>query len=709
LRDLRGVGPELARKLAALDIHTPRDLAATYPRDYKDWRHPTPIGEIVRAALADGFGPREGAPRVGSRGSPGDRGDASPSLECIALGRVVRVWEFRGRVPIVNAELDDGTGRIKATWFGRRGFAGKLAVGERVFVHGRAAVKRARGVTSVELNVLNHRTLAEDETFEGEIVPVYRASKELSSRALATVIERNFETLAACVAETLPPSVTAAHGYGTRREAWRDVHRPATPEAASAARERLIFEEFFGIALSAAVKRAQRQAAGGATPLLAPPGLLTRFEATLGFVPTGAQRAAIAAIWGDMARPAAMNRLLQGDVGSGKTLVAAAAIVLAAANGVQSALMAPTEILAAQHAQKLAPLLLPLGVRVDALFGSMGAKERAAVRGRLASGECDLAVGTHALIVDNVEFRDLGLAIIDEQHRFGVAQRAKLRAKSRAPHTLHMTATPIPRTLAQTKYADLELTVIDELPPGRTPIETYVLRESRKARAYEFVRKNVERGRQAYVVAPAIDESESALTSALAELEVLRESVFPDLRVELLHGRMTGREKDGAMTRFSRGESDVLLATTVVEVGVDVPNASVMIILDAHRYGLAQLHQLRGRVGRGVARSYCLLIAPDDRGDVERLEILARTTDGFEIAEEDLRLRGEGEFAGTAQAGGGATLLGDLVSDFAVYARAKADADALVAADPALAWPEHAALRSLLDDDVNARATLLSS
>ena len=403
-----------------------------------------------------------------------------------------------------------------------------------------------------------------------------------------------------------------------------------------------------------------------------------------------------------------MNRLLQGDVGSGKTLVAAAAIVLAAANGVQSALMAPTEILAAQHAQKLAPLLLPFGIRVDALFGSLGARERSATRDRLASGECDLVVGTHALIVDDVTFRNLGLAIIDEQHRFGVEQRAKLRAKSRAPHTLHMTATPIPRTLAQTKFADLELSVLDELPPGRTPIDTYVVRESRKPLAYAFVRKNVAAGRQAYVVAPAIDESEAALTSVLSELASLRADVFADLRVDLLHGRLPSREKDAVMTRFARGEADVLLATTVVEVGVDVPNASVMIILDAHRYGLAQLHQLRGRVGRGVARSYCVLVAPDDRAFVERLEILARTTDGFAIAEEDLRLRGEGEFAGVAQTGGG-TLLGSVVSDFALYMRAKSLADALVLRDPALELPEHAALRASLTGEATARATFLSS
>jgi ATP-dependent DNA helicase RecG len=676
--------------LAALEIRTPLDLAFAFPRDYKDWRNPSPLGEIVRRALA--------------RSAAGE----TESSEEIGIGRVVRTSEFRGRISIVSAELEDDSGRLKATWFGRRGFAGKLAAGDRVFVHGRAQVKRTRGALGVELNVLEHRVLREGEEFSGRVVPVYRATKELSSRAIALTIERNFDPLGALVRETIPNEVLRKHGYGPLREAWRAAHRPESPEEARSASERLIFEEFFRIALAAAVKRARRSAAGGAPQLVAPAGLLETFEAALSFSLTAAQRRVIRQIWTDMARTAPMNRLLQGDVGSGKTLVAAAAIVLAARNGVQSALMAPTEILAAQHAAKLAPLLLPFGIRVDALFGSLGARERERTRARLASGECDLAIGTHALIVEDVEFADLGLAVIDEQHRFGVAQRAALRSKSRAPHTLHMTATPIPRTLAQTKYADLDLSVIDELPPGRTPIETFVLRESRKFLVYEFVRKNVAAGRQAYVVAPAIDESESALTSALGELEVLRRDVFPDLRVALLHGRLPSREKEAVMSAFTRGESDVLMATTVVEVGVDVPNASLMVILDAHRYGLAQLHQLRGRVGRGVARSYCVLIAPDDRGSVERLEVLSRTTDGFEIAEADLRLRGEGEFAGTAQAGGGA-LLGSVAGDFALYMRAKADADELVGGDPGLVRSEHAGLRELIDEDASVRATLISS
>jgi ATP-dependent DNA helicase RecG len=686
------VGPELARKFAAVGIETPRDLAAVYPRDYRDWREPAPIADITLRALE----------RAGTAGEP-------ESSEEIALGRVERVNEFRGRVPVVSAEIRDASGSLKATWFGRRGFAGKLTVGDRVFIHGRAQVKRSRGVVGVELNVLHHRIVRDGEVYRGEVLPVYRAGKELSSRTIGSIIERNAAALQALLPDALPEEIRARHGFGSQAEAWRELHRPATPQSAAAARERMIFEEFFGIALAAALKRARRHADGGALPLLAAPGLLEEFQAQLPFALTAAQRRVIEELWHDMGRSAPMNRLLQGDVGSGKTLVAAAAIVLAARCGVQSALMAPTEILAAQHARKLAPLLLPFGVRVDALFGSMGSREREATRRRLASGECDLAVGTHALIVDGVEFARLGLAIIDEQHRFGVAQRAALRSKSRSPHTLHMTATPIPRTLAQTKYADLDLSILDELPPGRTPVETFVLRESRKAEAYAFVRKNVARGRQAYVVVPAIDESESALTSALAELEVLRRDVFPDLRVGLLHGRLPAREKDAVMSAFARGETDVLLATTVVEVGVDVPNASVMVVLDAHRYGLAQLHQLRGRVGRGSARSYCILIAPDERGDVERLQVLAETEDGFKIAEEDLRLRGEGEFAGTQQAGGGSGLLGSVVSDFALYMRAKADADALVARDPGLLLPQHARLRALLDAQADTRAMLVSS
>jgi ATP-dependent DNA helicase RecG len=404
-----------------------------------------------------------------------------------------------------------------------------------------------------------------------------------------------------------------------------------------------------------------------------------------------------------------MNRMLQGDVGSGKTLVAAGAILLAARNGVQSALMAPTEILAAQHAAKLAPLLMPFGITVEAVFGSQSTKARASATAKIAGGEAFVAVGTHALITEGVEFARLGLAVIDEQHRFGVQQRAKLRAKGTAPHTLHMTATPIPRTLAQSIYADLDVSIIDELPPGRTPIESFALRRSRLHLAYEFVRKNVAIGHQAYIVAPAIEESENDLTSVVAEAERLQNDVFPDLKLGLLHGRMSAREKEDVMQRFVRNELQILVATTVIEVGVDVPNASVMVVLDAQRYGLAQLHQLRGRVGRGAAKSYCLMIAPDEAGEVERLQILTESNDGFAIAEEDLRLRGPGEFAGTQQSGLAEFRVADLVRDIAIYRDAKSVAERIVSADPALRAPEHGGLRALIDGEPSARAMLLSS
>jgi ATP-dependent DNA helicase RecG len=655
-------------------VTTPDDLLAYLPRAYRDWRLPQPIGALV----------------------PGD---------AVIVGTIVRIRERPGRFPLVSADLADDSGTIAAKWFGRRYLFGKLTAGDRLFAAGRVA----RGARGLEINVTSHRVLREGEAYAGEIVPVYAATKELTSRQIRTTIGKNLPHLIGRRADALPPDIARKYGFPPLGEAWRDVHVPADPSRTEAARRRLVFEEFFGIALAAALKRARRAAAGGAIAIPRPPGLWAEFRAALPFAPTPAQERVIDGLWTDMTRTAPMNRLLQGDVGSGKTLVAAAAIVLAHSAGLQSALMAPTEILAAQHAQKLAPLLLPFGIAVEAVFGSLGVRDRRAANDRIRSGAAALAVGTHALLTESVEFARLGLVIIDEQHRFGVAQRARLRGKAVAPHTLYMTATPIPRTLAQTRYADLDLSIIDELPPGRTPIETYVLRASRKPHAYEFVRKNVELGRQAYIVAPAIDASESALTGALHEAEHIRRDVLPELRVDVLHGKMTPRDKDAAMARFNRGETDVLVATTVVEVGVDVPNASVMVILDAQRYGLAQLHQLRGRVGRGVERSFCILIAPDDAGAVERLEILAGTTDGFTIAEEDLRLRREGEFAGTAQAGAGTGTIGNIVADFELYMRAKAEADAIVAADPELRAPAHRSLPALVEGVAAARALLVTS
>jgi ATP-dependent DNA helicase RecG len=648
-------------------------MLAHLPRAYRDWRVPQAIGTLTEG-------------------------------EAILVGRVQSVKERAGRFPLVTVNLADDTGTIAAKFFGRRHLFGRFAPGDRLFVSGRVT----RAGLLPEINVTAHRELRGDEPYVGEIVPVYGASKDLPTRTIRTTIAKNLDRLVSARVDALPPALVKQHGFPPLREAWFGVHAPRDPADVERGRGRIVFEEFFGIALAAALKRARREAAGGATPIEPPPDWYERFVAELPFAPTGAQTRVIEQIARDMRRTAPMNRLLQGDVGSGKTLVAAAAIVLAHLGGLQSALMAPTEILAAQHAQKLAPLLLPFGIAVEAVFSSLGTRERRTANERIASGAASLAVGTHALLTESTDFARLGLVIIDEQHRFGVEQRARLRAKSAAPHTLYMTATPIPRTLAQTKYADLDVSIIDELPPGRTPVATFVVRENRKPLAYEFLRKNVEAGHQAYVVAPAIDVGETALSSALKEAEYIAREVFPDLRVAVLHGRLPSKEKDAVMASFKRGEVDILVATTVVEVGVDVPNASVMMILDAERFGLATLHQLRGRVGRGAAESFCILVAPNDAEVIERLDVLVETNDGFKVAEEDLRLRKAGVLAGTTQAGANDTI-GNIVDDFKLYMEAKGSAEAIVSADPELAAPEHLSLRALIDDVAAARALLVTA
>jgi ATP-dependent DNA helicase RecG len=677
---LAGVGPKTASLFRELGIDTALDLLEYLPFRYDDLREPTPAFRLGNA-----------------------------SGEENAVGTVVGVKERRVRhLEIVEASMRDDTGGpFVAKWIGQRRFVyGRFHAGMRLFVRGRAE----RSFAGPTVNVSQYAVLGEGEVYRGELVPVYRASKALTTRKIAAVVKKNLPQLLALIPpDPVPPGLASERGYVSQSQAYRALHAPSTPEDAERARERFIFGEFLALATAAQLRRTTRERNRDACPLRVPPRLLDEFCAALPFELTAAQRRAITEIWDDMTHDVPMNRLLQGDVGSGKTLVAAAAIVLASRNGMQSALMAPTEILAAQHAAKLAPLLIPLRIGVEAVFGSQGQRARNGAVARLATGEASLAVGTHALLTQSVEFDRLGLAIIDEQHRFGVEQRARLRAKGTSPHTLHMTATPIPRTLAQSVYADLDVSLVDELPPGRTAIETYAVRVSRLERVYDFVRANVARGHQAYIVTPVIEEGELDLTSAVVEAQRLSAEVFPDLRLGLLHGRLTPREKDEVMQRFVRGEVDVLVATTVVEVGVDVPNASVMVVLDAHRYGLAQLHQLRGRVGRGAAKSYCVMVYPDDVAEAARLEILTRSTDGFEIAEEDLRLRGPGEFAGTAQSGAADFRLADLVRDFDLYRSAKAAAEAIVARDPQLDAPGHAGLRSLLERQPSTRALLLSS
>jgi ATP-dependent DNA helicase RecG len=679
IAELRGVGPKSAALFRELGVETAQGLLDYLPFRYDDLRFPTP------------------ALRLGETGG-----------EENAVGLVVAVKERRVRgLEIVELQLHDDAGALfTAKWIGRNRYVvGRFREGMRLMVRGRVE----RIFSGPVVNVVHYEALGENEPYRGELVPVYRASKELATRKIAMVVKKNLsDLLALAPPDPLPPALAAQRGYGSIQEAYRSMHAPQTPQESERARERFVFAEFLALATGAQLRRAERESDHDAPAFEVPVNLLERIEASLPFALTGAQRRAIEEIWNDLRRDVPMNRLLQGDVGSGKTLVAAAAVLAAAANGLQSALMAPTELLAWQHASKLAPLLQPFALGVEAVFGSQGARSRRAALEKLASGAASLAVGTHALLTEGVDFERLGLVIIDEQHRFGVEQRARLRGKGSSPHTLHMTATPIPRTLAQSVYADLDVSIIDELPPGRTPVQTYALRTSRLGLVYDLVRKNVAEGRQAYIVAPAIEEGETALTSAIAEAERLRRDVFADLRLGLLHGRLASREKEEIMSTFVRGELDLLVSTTVIEVGVDVANATVMVVLDAHRYGLAQLHQLRGRVGRGAASSFCIFVYPDDT-DSERLEVLLRSTDGFEIADEDLRLRGPGQLSGTIQSGAADLRLGDLVRDIDVYRAAKAAAELIVAADPALGRPEHAGLRDMLTAQPSTRALLLSS
>jgi ATP-dependent DNA helicase RecG len=677
---LNGVGAKTAPLFRDLGIDTARALLEYLPFRYEDLRFPT------KAALLGQNGGEENA-----------------------VGTVTGVKERRVRgLEIVEVRLVDDAGTpFAAKWIGRNRYVyGRFREGMRLFVRGRVE----RTFAGAAINVTQYAQLAPGESYRGEMVPVYRASKDLATRKIAAVVKKNLpELLELAPDDPLPAAVARRRNYPTLRDAYRSAHAPKDPQEAQRARERFVFTEFLTLAAAAQLRRADRERDHRARALRVPANLLDEFQNGLPFPLTGAQRRAIGEIWDDMTRDVPMNRLLQGDVGSGKTLVAAAAVLLAARNGMQSAMMAPTEILASQHAAKLAPLLLPFGIALEAVFGSQTLRARSAAVEKLASGQAGVAVGTHALLTEGVDFDRLGLAIIDEQHRFGVEQRARLRAKGTSPHTLHMTATPIPRTLAQSVYADLDLSIIDELPPGRTPIETFAVRETRLGRVYEFVSRNVELGYQAYIVAPAIEEGETELTSAVTEFERLKSDVFPALRLGLLHGRLPSRDKEDVMQRFVRGELDVLVSTTVIEVGVDVPNASVMVVRDAQHYGLAQLHQLRGRVGRGAAKSYCILVYPDAADETERLDILTRSTDGFAIAEEDLKIRGPGEFAGTAQSGGNELRFGDLVRDIDVYRAAKSEAEAIVGRDPELTQPEHAGLRTLLEHQPSTRALLVSS
>ncbi len=598
-----------------------------------------------------------------------------------------------GRLKMYEFIATDGEAQVRAFWWNQIYLNKVFHRGTRAILYGEWKWNRYKAyyeVENPEYEILG------DEDDEPELaamhtarrVPIYRKLGDFRTRQLRTIFHHVLNALDPALPESLPSDVLGRNSLLPRGEALRNAHFPAADapiedynQARSAAHRRLIFEELFWLAFALGVKRSQRLAEPKGLQIEINDHVRDAVRAILPFHPTNAQKRALKEIVDDMTSDQPMNRLLQGDVGSGKTIVAVQAMVVAMENGYQTALMAPTEILAEQHARNIRRWLAKTSYRVELLMGSLKAKEKRDIQAAIASGEVDLVVGTHALIQESVQFSKLGFAVVDEQHRFGVLQRAELRRRGMNPDVLVVTATPIPRSLAMTVYGDLEVSIIDELPPGRTPIQTFVRGDDRRAKIYEFIREQITAGRQAYVVYPIIEESEKLdLRNATEMYENLSAEIFPEFSVGLLHGKMKPVEKEAVMKAFSANDIQILVATTVVEVGVDVPNASVMLIEHAERFGLSQLHQLRGRVGRGAAESYCILLAQfaKTKEARERLKVMEETTDGFKIAEKDLEIRGPGEVMGTRQAGVPAFRIANIVRDQQVLEVARREANYLL-------------------------------
>jgi ATP-dependent DNA helicase RecG len=664
---LRGVGAKQAEKLQRLGLRTMRDALKNYPHRYVDYSR---LKQINRLEYGE---------------------------EITIIAKVKHAYTQRvgnGQSQMLRAVFTDETGDIEAVWFNQPWLKNKLLPGSQVQVSGRVTSYLGR----LQLSQPQAEDLDRESLQSGRIVPIHHLTEGISANYMRRWMFEAIGYTAPRVVDPLPEAIRRRANLINLPDALLQIHFPDSHQGLSQARKRLAFDEMFYLQLGLRRQRAEWQIVQG-QPLAADDELLSRVIASLPYTLTNAQTRVMDEIRSDLSRPVPMNRLLQGDVGSGKTVVAALAMAVAAGAHAQAALMAPTAILADQHYRNISALLgkedPSSPIRVTLLLGSTPPVEKQAIYNGLREGSIQIVIGTHALIQEKVEFKNLGLAVVDEQHRFGVAQRAALRGKGGNPHLLVMTATPIPRTLALTVYGDLDVSVLDEMPPGRLPIDTRVIYINERERAYAFIRKQIAEGRQAFIICPLVEESDRIeAKAAVEEHERLQKHVFPDLKLALLHGRMKADEKDDVMESFRRGESHILVSTSVVEVGVDIRNASVMLVEGANRFGLAQLHQFRGRVGRGEYPSYCLLISESDpRAPDVRLKAMEETQDGFVLAEKDLEIRGPGEFLGTRQSGFGELSMAKL-TDLPLIALARKESDAVFADDPNLQKAEH----KLLDE-----------
>ena len=653
VRYIKGIGEQRAKALGKLGIRTLQDLVSYFPRRYEDRTQTKSIAEL----------------------EPGET--AGVAAMVAAAPTVSRV---RQGLDLVKLRAVDETGALDVTFFNQTWLRTSLHVGDTYIFYGKAeGTQRRRQMTNPIVEPEGRREST------GRIVPIYPLTAGVSQLILSRSIRQGLNACGDILPDVLPDSVRQGHQLCRIGYAYENIHFPENAEALDIARRRLAFEELFLFTIGLKRLRSRREVAQ-VTPCRDVD--MSPFYESLPFTLTDAQRRCVTEALADMRSGSPMNRLCQGDVGSGKTMVAAACVYFMAQNGRQAALMAPTEILAQQHYAGLAPLMERLGIRCALLTGSTPARTKRSICAQLAGGEIQFAIGTHALISQGVEYQDLGLVVTDEQHRFGVAQRAALAAKGHSPHTLVMSATPIPRTLALILYGDLDVSIIDQLPPGRQPIDTFAVSGSYHQRLYAFIRKLVGEGRQAYIVCPMVaenDELPDERKAVTAYAKMLQDGPLSDLRIAAVHGKMKPKEKDAVMTAFAGGEADVLVSTTVIEVGVDVPNAAVMVIENAERFGLSQLHQLRGRVGRGKFKSYCVLVSDNQNEETrQRLKVMTKTSDGFKIAEEDLRLRGPGDFFGQRQHGLPGLKVADLGCDTRLLQEAQSAAESLLAEDPEL-------------------------